>query len=196
MFQWFDEIQRGNLPKSAIGLMGGGQELPPSSQLRVLICVLNSARERLAEFVSKARWSEHMMLVVDECHRANAEQAQRIFNSAPKYTLGLSTTPEQDMTEEGLPSDEAYENSVVGKSLGPILYDFTIKQSLAAGLLTPFEVWHIGLSLSQSEAIEHARLSREIADMRKSLQGRHRNSRSKQSFLAWCQTQASRGGPS
>jgi len=38
-------------------------------------------------------------------------------------------------------------------------------------------------------------LSLEITDLRKSLQGRHRKSRSKQGFLAWCQTQASRGGP-
>lgn len=54
MFQWHDEIRRGNLPSSAIGLMGGGQELAPLSGLRVLICVLNSARERLPDLVSKA----------------------------------------------------------------------------------------------------------------------------------------------
>jgi superfamily II DNA or RNA helicase len=196
MFQWCDELRRGNLPGSAVGLMGGGQELPPPSDLRVLVCVLNSARERLPGFVSKARWAERMLLIVDECHRANADQAQRIFEANPKYTLGLSATPEQDLEAESLPSDEAYENSVVGKALGPIIYDFTIKQSLAAGLLTPFEVWHIGLSLSPTEASEHARLSREITELRKSLQVRHRKSRSKQGFLAWCQTQASRGGPS
>lgn len=195
LFQWYDEVRRGNLPDSAIGLMGGGQELPPASDLRVLICVLNSARERLPGFVSKARWAERMLLVVDECHRANADQAQRIFEAKPRYTLGLSATPEQDLEAEGLSTDEAYEKSVVGQALGPIIYDFTIRQSLAAGLLTPFEVWHIGLSLSPPEASEHARLSREITDLRKALQGRHRKSRSKQSFLAWCQTQASRSGP-
>jgi superfamily II DNA or RNA helicase len=195
LFQWYDELRRGNLPDSVIGLMGGGQELPPSSDLRVLICVLNSARDRLPGFVSKARWAERMLLIVDECHRANADQAQRIFDAKPKYTLGLSATPERDLESEGLPTDEVYEQSVVGQALGPIIYDFTIKQSLAAGLLTPFEVWHIGLPLSPAEASEHARLSLEITDLRKSLQVRHRKSRSKQGFVAWCQTQASRGGP-
>ncbi|MFH0824986.1 MAG: DEAD/DEAH box helicase family protein, partial [Pseudomonadota bacterium] len=195
MFQWRDEVRRGNLPDSAIGLMGGSQDLPPISGLRVLICVLNSARERLPGFVRKARWAERMLLVVDECHRTNAEQAQRIFDAMPKYTLGLSATPEQDLESEGLPSDEAYEKGVVGRALGPIIYDFTIKQSLAAGLLTPFEVWHIGLSLSPPEANEHARLSREITQLRKSLQRRHHQSPSKQGFLAWCQTQAKRSGP-
>lgn len=195
MFQWRDEIARGNLPDSSIGLMGGGQEPPAIPNLRVLICVLNSARERLPAFAARARWAEKMMLVVDECHRASAEQAQRIFDAKPRYTLGLSATPEQDLEAEGLPTDERYEQSVVGRNLGPILYDFTIRDSLAAGLLTPFEVWHLGLSLSPSEASEHARLSREIGDLRKALQIRHRNSRSKQAFLAWCQSQASQGGP-
>jgi superfamily II DNA or RNA helicase len=195
MLQWYDEIRRGNLPESAIGLMGGGVDQPPNPELRILICVLNSARERLPGFVAKAHWAPKMLLVVDECHRANAEQARRIFDAEPKFTLGLSATPEQDLESEGLPTDEAYEKSVVGQALGPILYDFTLKQSLEAGLLTPFEVWHIGLPLSPTEGIEHARLSREITELRKSLQRRHRKSRSKQSFLAWCQTLASRGGP-
>lgn len=165
MFQWHDEIRQGNLPDTAIGLMGGGREVPLATDLRVLICVLASARERLPGFVAKARWAPRMLLVVDECHRANAQQARRIFDAKPKYTLGLSATPEQDLETEALPSDEAYEKSVVGQALGPIIYDFTIKQSLEAGLLTPFEVWHIGLSLSPQEAAEHARLSSEITDL-------------------------------
>lgn len=194
MLQWREVVGRGNLPDSAIGLMGGGHEMPPPSDLRILICVLNSAREKLPGFVAKARWADRMLLVVDECHRANAQQARRIFDSNPRYTLGLSATPETDAESEGLPTDEAYESSVVGQVLGPIIYDFTIQQSLAAGLLTPFEIWHIGLSLSPSEACKHSRLSREITDLRKSLQRRHRGSKSKQSFLAWCQTEASGGG--
>lgn len=193
MFQWQDELRLGNLPDSAIGLMGGGQDLSPTSELRVLICVLNSARDRLPGLVAKAGWAERALLVVDECHRANAEQAQRIFDSKPAFTLGLSATPERDSESEGLPTDEAYQNGVVGQALGPIIYDFTIRQSLEAGLLTPFEVWHIGLSLSAEEATDHARMSREITELRKSLQGRHRKSRSKQAFLAWCQTQAGKG---
>lgn len=194
LFQWYDELQMGNLPVSAIGLMGGGQELKLSPDLRILICVLNSARDRLPSLVSKAAWADKMLLVVDECHRANADQAQRIFDSKPRYTLGLSATPEQDSEVEGLPTDEAYQNGVVGRALGPIIYDFTIKQSLEAGLLTPFEVWHIGLSLCPDEANEHARLSREISELRKSLQIRHRQSRTQQGFIPWCQTLASRGG--
>ncbi|MFG0316953.1 MAG: DEAD/DEAH box helicase [Planctomycetota bacterium JB042] len=194
MFQWCEELRQGNVPSAAIGLMGGGQDLPPLDRVRILICVLNSARERLPGLVKKQKWADRMLLVVDECHRARAKQARRIFDAHPKYTLGLSATPEQDEGEEGVAADEAYESGVVGKALGPIIYDFTIRQSLEAGLLTQFEVWHVGLMLSPEEAGVHARLSREISDLRKSLQAGHRRSRSRQPFLAWCQTQASRGG--
>lgn len=194
MYQWHDELCCGNLPSSAIGLMGGGQELAPAEDLRVLICVLNSARERLPGFVSKARWAERMMLVVDECHRSNAEQARRIFETSPRFTLGLSATPEPDAQDMGIPTNESYGSSAVGQGLGPIIYNFTLRQSLEAGLLTPFEVWHVGLPLTASETAEYERFSREISELRKGLQVRHRRSRSNQGFLAWCQTQSSRGG--
>lgn len=194
MYQWRDELRLGNLPDSAIALMGGGEELPPLSRVCVLVCVLNSARKRLPALVEKTDWRHRMLLVVDECHRSNARQARRIFETQPTYTLGLSATPEQELEAESVPTDKAYGESFVGQALGPIIYDFTVSQSLSAGLLTPFQVWHIGLVLAPEEANEHGRMSREIGDLRRVLQARHRSSRSSQGFLAWCQSQASRGG--
>ncbi|WP_343424941.1 DEAD/DEAH box helicase family protein [Candidatus Amarolinea dominans] len=85
MFQWQDEARRGNLPLSAIGLMGGGQQPPSLSTVRILICVLNSARERLPDLVRRAGWSRRTLLVVDECHRAGAAQASRIFDAKPRF---------------------------------------------------------------------------------------------------------------
>jgi superfamily II DNA or RNA helicase len=195
MHQWRDELRASNLPEHAIGLMGGGEAPRDVAGLRVLICVLNSARERLPDLVRDAGWSRRLLLVVDECHRAAAAQARRIFEAAPRYTLGLSATPEPDL-EVDSPSDDAYEASVIGQALGPIVYDFTLAQSQAAGLLTPFEIWHVGLPLTGGEGAEHDKLSREISELRKDLQARHRSSHSKQAFLAWCQVQAARGGPS
>jgi superfamily II DNA or RNA helicase len=194
MFQWRDELLRGNLPSSAIGLMGGDQETPRIDQLRILICVLNSARDKLPAFVTHGGWPSRMLLVVDECHRSAAEQARRIFESNPRYTLGLSATPEPGLEDENVPTDDAYNNGVAGKALGRIIYDFSLQDCLKAGLLTPFEVWHIGLPLSASESSRHVSLSRQITELRRPLQSIHARSRSRQSFLAWCQTQASRGG--
>lgn len=69
MYQWFDELRRSNIPEPAIGMMGGGKELPDAVGLRILICVINTARDRLTGFATEAGWPERMLLVVDECHR-------------------------------------------------------------------------------------------------------------------------------
>nr|WP_225937321.1 DEAD/DEAH box helicase [Myxococcus sp. RHSTA-1-4] len=194
MLQWAEELRKSNLPESAIGLMGGGHDPTPLEHRRILVCVLSSARERLPSLMRQAGWSNRLLLIVDECHRANAEQARRIFESNPAFTLGLSATPEDVDDELSVPADEAYAQSPVGQGLGPIIYEFALRQCLDAGLLTPFELWHIGLPLAPKEAQEHASLSREISDLRTDLERGYRTSRSKLGFLAWCQAQAAREG--
>ncbi len=189
MLQWVDELRKGNLPDSAIGLMGGGHELPLADQVRVLVCVLASARERLPKFVRDADFSHRLLLIVDECHRANAEQAVRIFEAKPRYTLGLSATPEDMEYNPSMPTGHAYAQSPVGQALGPIIYEYALRQCHEDGLLTSFELWHVGLPLSSSETLEHLRLSREIADLRIALERHYRSSKSRLGFLAWCQVQ-------
>ena len=194
MHQWLDELSAANIPPNKIALMGDGESIPDDTGLRILICVLSSARDRLPALVKKLNWSQRLLLVVDECHRANASEARKIFDTHPKFTLGLSATPESEAGDPSIPTDEAYAQSDVGKWLGPIIFEFSLKASLAAGLLTSFEVWHVGLSLKPDESIQYAKLSREISDLRKDLQVAHRRSRSSQNFIAWCQTIASREG--
>ncbi|MGE4067444.1 MAG: DEAD/DEAH box helicase [Vicinamibacterales bacterium] len=196
MHQWRDELLQSNLPAAAVELLGGGQAPTEGADVRVVIAVLASARDKLPALARRRRWSDRMLLVVDECHRANAEQARRVFDACPRYTLGLSATPESDAGDEGVPSDAAYASSPVGQGLGEVIFEFTLRQSLEAGLLTPFEVWHVGVPLGPTEARKHAALSSEITELRKSLLAIHRKSRSKQGFIPWCQTQASRSGPS
>ena len=194
MHQWFDELRASNVPGGKIALMGGGENIPDDPDLRILVCVLNSARDRLPSLVKRFGWSSRLLLVVDECHRANASEAKKVFDAEPAYTLGLSATPETETEDTSIPSDEAYAQSDVGRGLGPIIFEFSLKDSLAAGLLTPFEVWHVGLVLNADEKVKYSKLSKEISDLRKDLQVAHRRSRSSQSFLAWCQTVSRRDG--
>ena len=196
MFQWRDEILEGIVHPDDIALLGGGAAAPDLGRARIVIAVINSARDRLPKLVAEHGWSSKLLLVVDECHRANAAQAQRIFDTAPAYTLGLSATPEQELEDESVPADEAYAQSAVGKALGPIIFEFSLRESVESGLVTPFEIWHVGLPLDGEESAEHRRLSDEISELRQSLQAVHRRSRSSQNFIAWCQTQAGKGGPS
>ncbi len=194
MNQWAEELGASNIPKSRVAFLGGGESVPENPDIRIVICVINSAQARLPALVKKFGWNDKLLLVVDECHRANASEAKRVFESRPAYTLGLSATPETDQGDDTVPTNDAYAASEVGQALGPIIFEFSLKESLIAGLLTPFEVWHVGLPLDPDEAINHARLSREISGLRKDLQVIHRRSRSKQNFIAWCQTVASREG--
>ena len=190
MHQWQDELASANIPRGKIALMGGGESPPDDPDIRILICVLNSARDRLPDLVKNFGWSSRLMLVVDECHTTNATQASNIFDTNPKYSLGLSATPEPGDGDSTIPDDEAYKQSPVGKGLGPIIFEFSLKESLEAGLLTQFEVWHVGLPLNAEEGSQHAKLSLEITDLRKNLQAAHQRSRSKQPFIAWAQTKA------
>lgn len=192
MYQWRDELNSSNVPNSQIALMGGGEGPGSFKGVRILIAVLNSAREKLPALITELDWRKHLLLVVDECHRANAAEARKVFDVGPAYTLGLSATPESDVSDDGVSSDDNFAASVVGKALGPIIFEFSLKDSMAAGLLAQFEVWHVGLSLQPEEEARYSKLSREISELRKGLQVQHRRSRSSQGFIAWCQTASSR----
>ena len=193
MVQWKSELLRGNVPESAIALMGGGEQPGLLTNARILICVLNSARLKLPALVQKAGWPERMLLVVDECHRAKAAQAQKIFAVKARYTLGLSATPESADDDSSVPPNDAFNAGEVGQALGPIIFDFTLQDCAAAGLLAPFEVIHVGIDLAPDEAAEHASLSRQISELRKDLTRRYQASRSKQPFIPWCQTVGGKG---
>jgi superfamily II DNA or RNA helicase len=193
MVQWKADLIRSNIPESAITFMGGGKQPGMLATARILVCVLNSARERLPDLVRKAGWPERMLLVVDECHRTRAEQARKIFGAEPRYTLGLSATPESADDDEALPAADAYNASEVGQALGPIIYELSLQQAHAAGLLSPFEVVHVGVELSPDERQRYDSLSREISELHKDLKRKYTASRSKQPFLAWCKTIAKKG---
>ncbi len=193
MHQWVDDLRKSNLPESCIGMLGGGQECQFENPVRVVVAVLNSARRLLPNLVKKAKISSHLLLVVDECHRVHAKESQQVFEVKPAMTLGLSATPESS-TDDSERGDKSYAESVAGKALGPIFYELTLAQALEAGLLAPFEVHHIGIPLTGDEGGKYERLSRKISDLRKELQAVYHKSRSKQGFLAWCQTRASRKG--
>jgi superfamily II DNA or RNA helicase len=192
MVQWKSDLVRSNIPESAIAFMGGGQKPGILANARILVCVLNSARERLAKLVQQAGWPERMLLVVDECHRAKADKAKNIFAANPRYTLGLSATPESADDDETMPAVAAYNESEMGKALGPIIYELSLEQAHAAGLLSPFEVLHVGLELSPDERQQYEAMSSEISELHKELKRQYAASHSKQAFIAWCQTMASK----
>ena len=187
MNQWYEEFESSNLPKETLVKLGGGNLVSDLNlgAARVLICVLASAKKHLPKQVKTANWESKLLLIVDECHKAGADQAKQIFQIEPAFTLGLSATPERSDESEDQFDDSAFNNSTLGKALGPIIYDYTIDQCFEDGLLAPFEVHHIGLPLTNEEFGKYQLLSNEISNFNRTLRPIFEQSKQTH-FMAWC----------
>ena len=199
--QWRDEfLKRSNLPQSAIGLLGGGNDAKFDEHTRVLICVLNSASKKLAALVEKSHIGSSLLLIVDECHRAGASEMRRVFATHRSSSLGLSATPERerdveddigDSFEDDSPPTN-FEDSVLGQELGPVIFELNYADAIRLDVLPPFGVRHYGLSLQPDENVQYERISREITDLRKELE---RPGRKGLALMKWCRSRAALNNP-
>ena len=167
MHQWYDElIDKGNLPRHAIGRLGGGYK-DEFKDCRILIAVLASAHKQLEKLVRSGRHHTRLLLIADECHRAGATQMSKVFKTPRAYNLGLSATPERADDEDE--ANAGYDNSSLGKELGPIICDFNLRQALELGVVPRFTIRHYGIPLTQSEQQRYDALSRSITDRQSEL---------------------------
>lgn len=197
LHQWYDEIlQRGNLPAYAIGRLGGGYKDDFGDGRRILIAVLASAHKQLARIVRRGAVERDLLLVGDECHRLGATEMSRVFETPRAFSLGLSATPERD-DDEDPEREEGYDASLVGKQLGPIIYDFTLADALALGVVPPYTINHYGLALNPKEQTQYDQISRSISEDQSELRRQApSNKASGPSFFQWTRSLASRGGAS
>lgn len=200
--QWREEIlARSNLPPSAIGLLGAGSDDKLDAEKRVLVCVLNSAARKLPELVRKSGVGSSLLLVVDECHRAGATEMRRVLTTERAYSLGLSATPEREMdaSSEDEPSEKehfapvAFDESVLGRELGPVIFQLTYADAIRVGVLPPFRIIHYGLSLRPAESASYERVSREITALRQDLE---RPGRRGLGLIRWARSKAATNNPS
>lgn len=178
--QWYELLTgQSNLPASAVGRLGGGFQDKFDDSVRILVCVLNSAATKLPKLA--AGLNAPLLLVVDECHRAGAAQMSEVFKTRRDFNLGLSATPER--TAEAADDDEAavvdteadepenFDDSVLGQELGPIIFELGYLDAIRDGILAKFQLHHYGLPLEPQERVRYERMSREITELRRSLQG-------------------------
>jgi len=197
--QWHEELlEKSNLPEEAIGFLGAGSEDSfKEKQKRILICVLNSASKKLPDIVDEEIGNK-LLLVVDECHRAGASEWRQVFNVNRSYVLGLSATPERDDLEEDNSEEEGennivtngnYSDSFLGKEIGPIVYEMSLKQAFDMGILPGFEIRHYGLSLSAKEREKYDQISQIIQDLNSKLKeiGKGKNIDTDRNLWSWCQ---------
>ena len=187
MHQWYDALlEHSNIPAEAIGRLGGGYDEDFSGGRRILISVLASASERLPKLVKDANIDEHLMLVADECHRAGANEMSKVLRTKCRWSLGLSATPEREDDD-----DSVYDESVLGKKLGPIIYEFNLADALREGLVPKFTIKHYGLPMTGNERQRYEALSRSITDAMSQLKAQ-RDPRSDGDFFSWARNVASR----
>lgn len=166
--QWYKEIlNHSNLPASAIGKLGGNNDDSFAGDVRILLCVLKSASDKLPALVNRNQVGHKLLLVVDECHHAGAPTMSKVFDTERAYSLGLSATPErEDYLEDTTYDDnQQYDLSLLGRELGPIIYEITVYQGYEQGILPEFEVHHYGLPLSSKEREKYESLSRRLRDV-------------------------------
>ena len=201
--QWIDELrERSSLPADCIGSIGGGRSDTFNDQTRVLVCVLNSASKKLPAEVSRSMVGERLLLVVDECHRAGSAEMRHVLDTARAYSLGLSATPERDDDDSDVVDGETagtsesnqvpFEETVLGQSLGPVIYELTYAQAIERGILPPFRVVHYGLSLNQKELEIYDRISRDIKELRTELETPNRRGLA---LIRWCRSKAGASNP-
>ena len=187
MHQWYDAIlHHSNLPPEAIARLGGGYTEEFSPRTRILISVLSSASRQLAKLVKKADVGKHLYLIADECHRTGAKEMSQIFKTERQWSLGLSATPER---EEDM--DAGYNKSLIGRKLGPIIYDFTLADALVGGLVPKFTINHYALPMTPQERARYEALSRSITDTMSQLRA-HREMRPDGDFFSWVRSLAAR----
>lgn len=204
--QWREELRsRSNLPPHAIGLLGAGSDDMFSADTRVLICVLNSAARKLPELVQKAGVGPSLLMVVDECHRAGAAEMQRVLKTERAFSLGLSATPEREADSRSTDGDlidastdehngpVAFNESVIGRELGPVIFELNYANAISLGVLPPFEIVHYGLTLLPPESAYYERVSREITTLRQDLE---RPGRRGLGLIRWCRSRAAANNPS
>ncbi len=110
------------------------------------------------------------MLIVDECRRAGAPTYSRVLHTPAMFRLGLSATPDREEIDEfGEPLQ--YDEQIVGRLLGPVVFQFSLRDARLAGWLPDFELHHHGVPLLPEEQRRYDSISRQVDDAADDLRG-------------------------
>lgn len=91
------------------------------------------------------------LLIADEVHSAGAGGYQRVLRGDFTYRLGLSATPLRPHDEEG--------TDIVLRYFDGIVYEFTLEQAIAAGILCEYDYFVYMTDLTEEEYEEYKKLT-------------------------------------
>ena len=127
---------------------------------RMMIYIINSAREHLANHMEQAfALGQPVLLICDECHHCQSKENRKIFRfQIPPFfpteqfaTLGLSATP------FGTAHDE-----VLISGLGQEIYRYGFSEASADQIVSPFTVVETAATFLPDERKRYIELSREL----------------------------------
>lgn len=149
--QWLVElVGKLNVPREEIAVFYG-KEKDPIENRKILIYVVNSAREHLLEHSETYFSSDDVFLITDECHRYGSKENSKIFDASHSYTLGLSATPERF-------GDMGFEKKIV-PNLGKIIYSYTYSDALKDGIIPPYKLIRLKVNLAKDEYHRYGELT-------------------------------------
>ena len=136
----------------------------PTGTARVVLAVINSARDHLPGILTKWHKDGHStLMIVDECHRAASESNRRVLQVNATWTLGLSATPERDDGDE----------TVVYSGLGEVCYRYPLIQALEDGVLAPVTILNVYVDFTAAEQAAWSDLSATIGTLTDRLRRDH-----------------------
>ncbi len=166
------------IPQAAVGTLGNGR----SDSLRdcdVLVAIIHSATRR-------AVLQQHSLglIIADECHRYAARTFATALDSGFRYRLGLTATYRRP---------DRLETRVLNPYFGGVVHRLWYDRALHDGVISSFDIAHVGVSLTDSERAEYQTTSSTISRLGMSLKVRlHLTEAPFEQFMRAVQTLASR----
>lgn len=145
------------LPQATVGTLGNGR----TDVLRdcdILVAIINSATRRTV-------LQQHSLglIIADECHRYAAQTFATALDSGFRYRLGLTATYRRP---------DGREAQVLDPYFGGVVHRLWYDQALDDGVISSFDIAHVGVSLTDSERAEYQSTSSTISRLGMSLKVR------------------------
>ena len=96
----------------------------------------------------------HLMFVGDECHHLSSQLSAGALPPHARYRLGLSATPDDQWSPE--------RTARLGAYFGSIVHEFSLRDALLDGVLSPYTYEIVLCELDEDEADEYIQLTGQI----------------------------------
>nr|WP_309131252.1 sigma-70 family RNA polymerase sigma factor [Brevibacterium sp.] len=166
------------IPQADVGTLGNGRS-DSLQNCDILVAIINSATRR-------AVLQQHSigLIIADECHRYAARTFATALDSGFRYRLGLTATYRRP---------DRRETRVLDPYFGGVVHRLWYDRALGDGVISSFDIAHVGVSLTDTERAEYQSTSSTISRLGMSLKVRLKLTEAPfERFMRSVQTLASR----